>query len=86
MPLDTRSANRRALSADGMNKLSKTETEKSAPAPGGKGAGRGAENPTITKLFFEVVRSEVVEPSKVINGLDAPTGRNGPLAQKGNFG
>ena len=64
MPLDTLAANRRALSTDGMNKLSKTETEKSAAAPGGKGAGRGAENPTITKLFFEVVRSEGLEPPR----------------------
>jgi len=55
LPLDTLAANRRALSTDGMNKLSKTETEKSAAAPGGKGAGRGAENPTITKLFFSSV-------------------------------
>jgi hypothetical protein len=42
--LYTPSANRRALAADAMKKLFRTETETSIPAPHPKGAGARAES------------------------------------------
>src|SRR3954468_19622780 len=49
--LYTRSANRRALSAGAMNKLSRTETETSIPAPDYK-VRTPAKNLTISELIF----------------------------------